>query len=153
DPDALELAVVTAASIVEWALANGFRVALTTNGLHRLRTGPVAIGATNDPIRRRAFLSALGRLQPLSAHPFALTLAVGSQRLVYGTTVVAIGAIFGPADLARLIGLRRRGHPVSMLVTGRSTLPAIFNGIDIRRIGPPESWRSLARIDPLEVRQ
>ena len=119
DPDALELTICAAASIGAWAIGQGFAVGLASNGLHRLDPTPVAVEARADPSHLPRLLTALGRLQPLARHSFEATLAQHASRLAFGATVVVVSAVLSPAAVAILLGLRRRGHAVTVVATGR----------------------------------
>lgn len=149
DPDALELTICAAASIAAWALAQGLAVGLVSNGIHRLSPVPVAVEARADPDHLPRLLEALGRLQPLARQPFTATLAAGARRLPYGATVVAVSAVLTPAIAAALVGLRRRGHPVVLVATGREAPAGPLDGVVVRRIGPPEHWRDLPALAPV----
>lgn len=146
DPDALELAVMAAASLAAWALAAGYQVGLTTNGMHRSARTPVALDPTADPAGLPRLLEALGRLQPFAVRPFAETLAEGGRGLSYGATVVAVTAAFTAADLAALLALRRRGHPTIVLLAGADDALPARAGLVVYPIGPPQGWRQVSEL-------
>lgn len=143
DPDALELTISVAASIAAWALDHGFSVGLASNGIHRLRPRPVSVDSRADPAQRERLLVALGRLQPVARLPFPATLAQATGRLGFGETLVVVSATADVALLTALGGVRRRGHPVVLLATGRRPPERGLDGVVVRRVGPPEAWRTL----------
>ncbi len=142
DPDVLELSISTAASIAVWALDKGYPVGLATNGLHRFSSRHVVVVTAGDPSHRLRILEALGRLQPFAVRPFEQTLAEESQRLPYGATAVVVTAGLAASVAAELLALRRRGHPVTLVLTGRETTSPRLDGVVVRRVGPPEIWRA-----------
>jgi len=146
DPDALELAITTAASLASWAVERGYQVGLETNGMHRYGSRMVRVASAGDSEQLARILEALGRLQPFAVTAFATTVAEGVRRLPYGTTIVAVSAVLAPEVAAELIAARRRGHPVAVVLTGTVAVPDSLDGIAIRRVGPPGAWRTLAEI-------
>lgn len=149
DPDALELAITTAASLSAWGLGEGFQVGLATNGMHRLGRFDVGIDSSSDPARLPRILDILGRLQPLVVRQFASTLASGTRRLAYGSTIVAVTSVLTAPTVSELLRLHRRGYPVIVVYTGREQVPADLDGVLVRRVGPPEAWRDLPAIAPV----
>jgi uncharacterized protein (DUF58 family) len=133
DPDALELAITTAASLATWAFEEGYEVGLETNGMHRQSRARVAVDPTGDPAQLPRFLEALGRLQPFAVRPFEQTLADGARRLPFGATVVVVTAALSGPVAAELVALRRRGHPVTVLVTVQDPPATSLDGIVVRR--------------------
>ncbi len=144
DPDLLELGITTAASISRWGLDQGYQVGLHTNGRHREGRGNVSVEAGRDSVQLERILLALARLEPLQAQRFDSLLAEETRRLPFGVTLVVVTADLTPAVVASLRGLRRHGHAVSVLLTGRQGAGVSPEGITLRRVGPPEAWRDAA---------
>lgn len=146
DPDVLELSIMTAASIAAWALEQGYQVGLVTNGMHYFRRMKVAVGPTGDPARLPDILDALGRLQPIAVRAFETVLTEDARRLPFGATIVAVTGVLTAPAVAALLSLARRGHAVTLVLTGRQDAPASLAGITVRRAGPPEAWRELTEL-------
>ncbi len=146
DPDALEMAITSAASVSAWAVDQGYQVGLTTNGMHRFGRLRVSVESSGSPSQLSRILEALGRLQPLAVRPFEDTLAQDTSRLAYGSTIVVISAVLSEPIVAELLALRRRGYPVTLLYAGRQAMPASLDGVVMRRVGPPGEWRDLAEL-------
>lgn len=146
DPDALELAITTAASIASWGLAQRYQVGLFSNGLHRLGRTNVSVEPSSAPTQLEHILEALGRLQTVAAKPFETILADTARRLAFGSTVVAVSAVLTGPMVAALISLHRRGHPVTLVLTGRQEVAASLDGVIVRRVGPPEAWREASSL-------
>jgi len=142
DPDVLELGIVTAASLANWGLEQGYQVGLYTNGMHRWSWGSVAVEPGRDPSQLERTLVALGRLQPFAVGRFDEMLPREARRLPFGATVVLVTAGLTPPIAQAALALRARGHAVTAVLTGRRELGTSFDGIAIRRVGPPEIWRA-----------
>ena len=142
DPDVLEFGITAAASIATWAVDERYQVGLATNGMHRYGSRRVVLEASGDPSVLPRLLEALGRLQPIAIRPFEQTLAEESRHLHYGTTAVAITHDLSAAVAAELTRIRRRGHAVTVILTGRDPKVTRLNGIAVRLAGPPEEWRN-----------
>lgn len=151
DSDPLELAITATASIAAWAFARRLQVGLATNGMHRLSRAPVGVPATGDPSQLPHLLDTLGRLLPFAVRPFETALSDEARRLTYGTTVVAVTAMLTPPVATRLLGLRRRGHPVALVLSGREPVTPKLDGVAVRRVGPPEAWRELTALAPIRT--
>lgn len=147
-PDAIELAITTAASIAAWGAERGYRVGLRTNAA----TGPHGLAAPGtDAERLPRILEALARVTPAVEEPYERTLEEAARQLKYGETVVAVAAALSPAQAAALDQLRVGGHPVALLLTGSGAADAHPTGVRVQRIGPPESWRDAEVLSPVEV--
>jgi uncharacterized protein (DUF58 family) len=146
DRAVLELTLAAAASIVAWGLAAGHEVGLGTNGVHRGSLGRVRADPSRAPAQLPRLLEMLGRLGPLPPRPFEATLAEEVRRMTFGTTVVVLAAELGPRAMAQLQQVRRRGHAVRVLLTGRRPSTASPGGPRLERIGPPEAWPELAAL-------
>ncbi len=158
EPDALELSIMTAASIAAWAAGEGYQVGLLSNGFVaegslRGLFQPCAAGA--GMLAR--LLETLGRLRSFAVRPFELVLEEHRSRLPFGAALVVVSAVVSPEIAAALGRLHRRGHPVTLVLTGAPAAagagPAIslLEGIAVRHVGPPEAWRRLAALHPTPV--
>jgi uncharacterized protein (DUF58 family) len=148
DPEVVELTVTTAASISAWAIESGYQVGLASNGSHRGRELNVGLPPAGDAGQLDRMLETLGRLQPFAAASFDTILTRESRRLTFGDTVIAITAGLADDDTDALLALRRRGHPVSAVLTGRHEEQMSLDGITVRRVGPPESWLTAETLSP-----
>ena len=149
DPDVLELGILTAASLANWGLEQGYQVGLYTNGMHRWSWGSVAVEPGRDPSQLERILIALGRLQPLAVGRFDELLPREARRLPFGATVVVVTAALTAPIVQAMLALRARGHAVTAILTGRRPSSASFDGVVVRHVGPPEVWRE---VETLAVR-
>jgi uncharacterized protein (DUF58 family) len=109
--DALfERAVTAAASLANWAIERGGRVALGLSGAE-----PTVLPAGGGPDQLKAILETLAVVTPRRGRPLASVLAASSPRQPAGATIVALVAGL-PDDLAEELRVTRaRGHPVVLL--------------------------------------
>lgn len=146
DPDVLEFSIVTAASLAKWGLEQGYAVGLATNGIHRWVGGTVTIPAARDSGQLERLLVALGRLQPFTLGSIAEVLHREGRRLPFGSTVVVVTAGMERTLAAAARSLRTRGHSVVVVLTGREPTRVTVDGMTIRRVGPPDAWRTIAQL-------
>ena len=121
--DATELAVVIAASLANWVIAQKQAVGLTTNGVEGAETTNSNQGINPIPARKgRAqlvhLLDLLARLQTSSIHPLTEMLNKETPRLPWGTTVVIITGQIDEALFDSIFQIQRRGQNVVMVIAG-----------------------------------
>ncbi len=144
DSDLLEFSIVVAASVAAWGLEQGFQVGLYANGLHRGGRSGVVVRPGRNPEQLEQVLLALARLLDAPGERFESLLSREARGLPFGTTAVVVSPSISPEAEAGLRLLRRGGHGVVVLQTGR--YPAGAADLSVRRVGPPESWRETAAI-------
>ncbi len=140
DVDVLELTAMAAASIAAWAVDRGYQVGLFSNGRFRAGNELVVIEPRGDEEQLGRMLEALGRLQAFAVRPFGRTLEESARRLSFGTSVVALTPVADEATSSALRNLRSRGHPVTLVLTGRREPMTNLQGVTVRHVGPPEEW-------------
>jgi uncharacterized protein (DUF58 family) len=130
DPDALEAAITTAASVANWAAERGLPVGLAANARLFRSSAVVRIPPSRDPHQLMHIFEALARLVPMpSMSPDALVDLEGRD-LAFGTTVVMVSAVVGEALVNQLRRLKRAGHrPVLLLVTAAEHPLAPLDGM------------------------
>lgn len=115
--DALERAIVAAASIAADLAARRQPVGLCTSGVDPLAQGPAAAIA---PAYGRGhiieLLKLLGRLDVAAEGDVDALLHTTAADLGWGATVVIIGVGIGVERLERLIALRRRGLQIALVL-------------------------------------
>jgi uncharacterized protein (DUF58 family) len=118
DPEALEAAITTAASVANWATERGLLVGLGANAKIFHSTASVRIAPSRDPRQLMHVLEALAKLVPLASMSAEGLIELESRELAYGTTVVMVTAVAGQALIQQLLQLKRGGHqPVLLLIT------------------------------------
>jgi uncharacterized protein (DUF58 family) len=118
DPDVLEAAITTAASVASWASERGFMVGLAANAKIFHSSAAVRLPPSRDPRQLMHVLEALATLVPMPTRAPDSLVELEARALAFGTTVVMVTAVANEALIDRLQRLRRGGHqPVLLLIT------------------------------------
>jgi len=130
DPDALEAAITTAASVANWATERGYLIGLAANA--RLFHSSVAarLPPSRDPRQLMHVLEALAKLVPMATMAPEDLVELEARDLAYGTTVVMVTAVATQALLHQLQRLKRGGHqPALLLITSSEQPLAPLDGL------------------------
>jgi uncharacterized protein (DUF58 family) len=139
DPELLELAISTAASVAAWAVEVGRPVGLYGNAIVSRTAGGIALPPSRDPDQLTELLSLLARAMPMSTGPFADMLRRERRSFPYGATLVAVTALLSPATADQLLALRAAGHRVCLLHVGEGADPVRLPGVASRRVASLEA--------------
>jgi uncharacterized protein (DUF58 family) len=130
DPDALEAAITTAASVASYGADRGLLIGLAANAKLFHSTAAVRIKPNRDPRQLMHILEALARLVPMASMPAEALVDLESRELAYGTTVVMVTTYAGDRLIHRLQQLKRGGHqPVLLLITAAEQPMAPLDGM------------------------
>jgi uncharacterized protein (DUF58 family) len=130
DPQALEAAITTAASVANWAAEHGFLVGLAANAKLFHSSAAVRIAPSRDPNQLMHIFEALARLVPMGSMPVESLVEIEGRDLAYGSTVVLVSAVTGDALINQLNQLKRGGHrPVLLLITSADEPVARLDGM------------------------
>jgi uncharacterized protein (DUF58 family) len=130
DPDALEAAITTAASVANWATERGYLIGLAANA--RLFHSSVAarLPPSRDPRQLMHVLEALAKLVPMATMAPEDLVELEARDLAYGTTVVMVTSVATQPLLHQLQRLKRGGHqPVMLLITSSEQPLAPLDGL------------------------
>ncbi len=117
--DAVELAIIVAASIANWVAGQRQAVGLVTNGLDSGRGVP-PIPPRKGRGHLMRLLEVLARLQNAPAVSLPALLRKESPQLPWGTTVIVITGRADEALFDELIQVQRRGQNVVLILVGRA---------------------------------
>ena len=148
DPELLELAVTTAASLAAWAAERGYQVGLSANGSVRRLGGRVRVPPGRDPEQLGRVLEALARALPFASGPLGALLREEARALPYGTTLVVVAARLDADAAAELRALGAAGNRVVLLLIG-DRAAAAPRGVPLLRVAPAASWRELDALAPV----
>jgi uncharacterized protein (DUF58 family) len=130
DPQALEAAITTAASVANWATDRGFLVGLAANAKLFHSSAAVRVPPSRDPHQLMHIFEALASLVPMGSMPVESLVELEARDLAYGSTVVVVTAATGDALINQLNQLKRGGHrPVLLLVTSDEQPLARLDGL------------------------
>ena len=130
DPEALEAAITTAASVANWGVERGYLVGLAANAKQFHSSVAVRLPPSRDPHQLMHVLEALARLVPMPTMAPETLIELESRELAYGTTVVMVTAVATEALMDQLQRLRRGGHqPALLLITSAEQPVAAVGGM------------------------
>jgi uncharacterized protein (DUF58 family) len=130
DPEALEAAITTAASVANWAAERGLLIGLAANARLFRSSAVVRIPPSRDPHQLMHIFEALARLVPMPSMSADAFVELESRHLAFGTTVVMVSAVAGHALINQLQRLKRGGHrPALLLITSAEHPLAPLDGL------------------------
>jgi uncharacterized protein (DUF58 family) len=130
DPEALEAAITTAASVANWAAERGLLIGLAANARLFRSSAVVRIPPSRDPHQLMHIFEALARLVPMPSMSADAFVELESRHLAFGTTVIMVSAVAGQALIHQLQRLERGGHrPVLLLITSAEHPLAPLDGL------------------------
>jgi uncharacterized protein (DUF58 family) len=121
--DVLEGTMTAAASVANHALDLGYKVGIVSNGVSASSASHAVVPPSSGPTQLTTLLESLAMVNPISTR--SLDEMARSRRGVIppGATIIHLGGIYHPRTVNYLLGLRRTGHPVIVLHTGRENPP------------------------------
>jgi uncharacterized protein (DUF58 family) len=125
DPSLLEHMVSASASLVQRALADGYRVGLLSNGCLAHADQPFLVPPGRSPQQLSQLLEALAGVTPFVTAPFESVLTKQAPQLPYGARLYILTAITTPKLNATLLRVRQHGRRVNLLSFGRLPPPKI----------------------------
>ncbi len=117
---ATELAIIVAASLANWIVAQKQAVGLVANGIDPLNdqsAGPIPPNKGRNHLMR--ILDILARIQAGSSLPFASLIREESSHLSWGTTLILVSNQVQPALFEELFNARKKGLNIVLVIVGR----------------------------------
>ncbi len=146
DPDLLELAISTAASVAAWAVENDYQVGLCANGSARLSDAKFKVAPSRDPEQLTRILEALAKALPFATMPLEALLQLERRDLPYGATLVVVTAVLNDEIAAELQALKAAGHRLALLLIGSNAPDVRYRGMTVYRIGGENAWRDISQL-------
>jgi uncharacterized protein (DUF58 family) len=115
-----ELGIITAASISQHALKDGFRVGLNVNQITRFSRGMLKVPHSGHPDQLRHILEALAQIHQSETMGMAQYIRQEASSLPWGTTLLVVAAQPSEDLLAVLLDLMRVGRSVALVKVGGS---------------------------------
>ena len=117
-PEKLELAIVTAASMANEALYEGYRVGLYVNQNNPDSPELIRIPPNRHPEQLKRILEALATIKPMETTPIEKLVVTESRNLPWGSTMVVITAMPTESLLSVLFQMKRVGRKVVLITIG-----------------------------------
>lgn len=147
EPELLELAVITATSIANHALEEGYRVGLYINQSKWDENHLIKLPPSQHADQFRFMLEALAQVHGTESVPIARFVQQESRGLPWGSSLVVITAVPTDALLSTLINIKRVGRRVILLTVGGQSLLG-SDGLTTYHIPGDLPWR---KIDSLSL--
>ena len=134
DPDELERVILAAAAIAGYAAENEYVLGLFANDMRLPDDGRMTVPPRHGREHLSEILAALAMMKDFAVAPMAEHLSAHSRVLPAGATLV-VTAGFIPEDfVTALAELKRRGHKIVVLYTGKEPCPVLSPGITVYEI-------------------
>jgi uncharacterized protein (DUF58 family) len=141
----LELAIVTATSVANRALSEGYRVGLYVNQNRPNSLEPVRILPNRHPEQLKRILETLAIIKPVYTTPIDSLVLTESRNLPWGSTMVVVTAVPAEPLLAALYRMKRVGRKVVLITIGDHE-PVSSNGITTYHVSDDIAWEKLESI-------
>jgi hypothetical protein len=166
-PDLQELSICAAASVVDWALDQGYAVGLYTNTLmfmpeegaqqhtdesgessqqdattSRLNRLRIRLPASSHQEQRRRIMEVLARIQSFFGSRIEDVLQTERTRLPAGSTVVLVTSTLSEQLIDILSRVYQNGHSVTILFVGDTPPPLKLAHIPIYHLGGETTWQA-----------
>jgi uncharacterized protein (DUF58 family) len=138
----LELAIVTAASLANEALSEGYRVGLYVNQNRLDSLEMKHIHPSRHPDQLKYILETLAPLKPLDTIPVSELVAVEGRNLSWGSTMVVISAAPTEQLLSALFRVKRVGRKVTLITIG-GEVSINTNGLTVYNVSEDVPWQEL----------
>lgn len=146
-PKKIELAIVTAASVANAALSEGYRAGLyvnqnTIDSLNQM----IRIPPSQHPDQLKNILEVLAPIKPMETMPIARLVLKESRNLSWGSTIVVITAAPNEALLTTLFRMKRAGRKVVLITIGGDE-PVNTTGLTTYHISDDIDWEKMETIN------
>ncbi|MFC1864636.1 DUF58 domain-containing protein [Chloroflexota bacterium] len=134
-PELLELGIIVAASISNYALAEGYRVGLYINQNKRFSAEPfIKIPPSQHTDQLLHILEALAQIHPSETMPIARLVLNEGRNLPWGSTLVLISAMPTDNIFSTLLKLKKAGRKVVLILVGGSVPSKSKDGLTVYHI-------------------
>jgi uncharacterized protein (DUF58 family) len=142
-PELLELVVISAASIANYAISIGYRTGLYANHRKRIPDEPIRIppGQHKDQLMR--ILESLAQVTPFETMSIDKLVQNESRNLPWGSTVVVITATPTDALLSTLYNMKRIGRRVVLILVGGTKTAVSEDSLTVYHIPEDIPWQDI----------
>ncbi len=143
--DYLETAIVVAASLALAGLETRRSVGLITNGAILESREWFHLPASRHTQQANRLLDALAELKSTPLLTFDQLLRLEQPRLPYGASIFAVTSLITEATLDSWLSLRRKGHPIALILVGRQLDRSVPPEVPVCVIN--ENWTTLSALN------
>ncbi|MEE8414133.1 MAG: DUF58 domain-containing protein [Dehalococcoidales bacterium] len=145
-PELLELGILTAASISNYAIASGYRVGLFVNQHKRYIDEPIRVPPSQHTDQLMHILEALAQTHSHDTIPITRLVQRECRNLSWGSTVVVISAMPIDTLFSTLVNIKKAGRNVVLIVVGGPEPSISQNGLRVYHIPEEVGWRELEMV-------
>ena len=145
--DRLELAAITAASLVQQQLAAGNPVGLFANCSAPGTDRPIAIAPGRDREQFARVLEALARVTGFECRAFPAFLLREMRTLAWGATALVVSGVLTEELAGTLLRLRRAGRSVALVLIGDDHTRPVLPGVPVFLVHGEREWRDLEAVE------
>ncbi len=145
-PHLLELGVLAATALVNYALENGHQVGLYVNQTSRLTSKLLQSPPASDTDQLVRVLEIMAQIHSEETIPLGTLLAERSRSLPWGATILVVTAVVDEATSATLAHLRRAGRSVALVHIGGDAQAARVGGVPTYVVSDANDWQRMEAV-------
>lgn len=142
-PDLLELSIITAASVANYALSKGYRVGLYVNHHAIASDQLIRIAPSQHPGQFKQILEALAPIQSVEAGPMSQLILNESRNLTWTSSLVVIAAAPTEELLATLYHMKSVGRRVALILVGSQEQAVSSDGLSLYHVRDEINWQEI----------
>ena len=143
-PRLLELSIITAASVSQYALSKGYRVGLYIN--QSRSTGiesSIKLAPSQHTDQQLRIMEILAQVHQTETVQISRLVLKEARNIPWGSTVVVITAVVTDSLLASLSQIKRGGRKVALIIVGDSEAEMSRDGLTVYRVNDEVLWSEL----------
>jgi uncharacterized protein (DUF58 family) len=141
-----EVGIITAASLSQHALNDGFRVGLYVNQMTRFSRGMVRVPPSRHPDQLLRVLESLAQLHQVETMPMTRYIREQAVGMPWGSTLVVISARPDEKLMETLLDLKRVGRSVTLIVIGREVEDVSAAHFPVYHVSDAVAWELIEEI-------
>lgn len=145
-PQLLETAIIATASIANYANDQGYRLGLYINQTYRGNNEMMRLPPSGHPDQFMRILEGLAQVLPPEQLSIERLMQREAGALPWASTLVVVTAVPTEALLGTLLGFRRAGRPVALVVVGGEKPTSDLGGMPLYHIPAETPWETVESI-------
>ncbi|MFC1949409.1 DUF58 domain-containing protein [Chloroflexota bacterium] len=143
-PQLLELGIITAASVSNYALTKGYRVGLHVNQNRWTdKASAIKLLPSRHASQQMRIMETLAQLHEVENIPIAQLVLKESRNLPEGSTILVVSAVTSDTLMSSLIRIKRSGRRVVLIQIGSSRPAVSHDGLIVYRVPDEVMWNEL----------
>jgi uncharacterized protein (DUF58 family) len=143
-PRLLELSIITAASVSQYALDKGYRVGLYVNQSRTTsRESIIKLAPSQHADQQFRIMEILAQVHQTETMQMSRLVLKEARNVPWGSTIVVITAVVPDALLGALSQIKRGGRKVALIIVGGSEAGLSRDGLTVYRVNDEVLWTEL----------